>query len=351
MYRPRSQNHTFTSDTPESDIDPYASLMTPPSSAGSSHRNTRRQSATETPTTSPAWSSACQSLITPTYQARRFYHRSSSYSHNPLRDPEYDHTLTRQQAALGESRRTAQNTIIECHQILTTLELSRMTATRMGTSFWLGYWNQVYPPDQARRLNALVLQAVRRIDILFRDIANRLHVMLAQRQNDIRYAASEAQITWELQIMEEHALFYRDRRRRKAQRIMDKLQSNLQNGMRMHVASNRMIDMKRGIFGLDAICDYYPRPQEIRHAAIIQGPAATGLGSQATFDSAVHRRRSSSEVQNGGWRGTAPGYCPTRGYMVNPTRVALEPMSEVVNWWNAFSARENDENDWRRREV
>lgn len=337
-----------TSDTPESDFDPYASLTTPPSSAGSSPRSTRRQSAAGSPTTSPAWSSACQPSITPTYQGRRFYHRSSSYSHNPLRDPEYDHIWTRQRAALSENRGAAQNTIAECHHTLTTLELTRMSATRMGTSFWLGYWNQIYPPDQARRLSAFILQAGRRIDTLFRDTANRLHVMLAQRQNDIRYAATEAQITWELQIMEEHALWYRDRRRRKAQRIMDKLQSNLQNGLNMHVEPDRMIDMKRGVFALDALCDYYPRPQEIRHAASFQTPPATGPWSQVTFDPALNRRRSSSVVQDGRWRGMAPGYRPIGNYMVNPTRAASEPMPEVMNWWNAFSSRGNGR---RRREV
>lgn len=253
-----------------------------------------------------------------TYQSRRFYHYSSSHSQNPLRDPaeQYDRIWTRERAALDDSRTTASNTIAECYRVLTTLELARLTATRMGTSIWLGFWNRMYPPIASRLLNVYVSQAVRRINTLFRNTADRLRDMLAQRQNDIRYAATTAQITWELQIMEEYAIWYRDRRRRKAQRIMDKLQSNIQNGLGLRVPPQKMIDMKRGIFGLDPICDYYPHRLDSGHTAVYL-PFMIEAGPPLVETPTAVRRHPMYTFYDGQWWEVPIGFCPVDGYEID----------------------------------
>lgn len=323
MYRPRSLLDTSMSDTPESDFDPDAFLTTESSSAEPSPPSSPRHSAAESPATSTAWSSMGQSSATPTYQARRFYHHSSSHSENPLHDPTelYDRIWSRNRAALEESRATALHTIAYCHQVVTTLELARMTATRVGTCIWIDFWNRIYPREWAQPLNAFVWQALRRIDTLFRNTANGLHIMLTEKQNDIRYAATAAQITWELQIMEERALWHRDRRRRKAARIMEKLRANVQNALDVRITPDKMMDMKRGIFGLDPQCDYYPHRLDSGHTAVSLSFPSAEPEPQLTYDPTLDQYRESMVLHNGTWYRVPPGFRPAGNYELDPFRL------------------------------
>lgn len=323
MYRRRTQEDASNSDTPESDVDQEVSWTSESSSAEATPSNSRTRSATESQAISTARSSEQQPSVTPSDHATRFDHRSSPHSQNPLRDPneQSDPVGTTQQDALRESRTAAASTVAECCQLLTMLEVSRMTSSRMGTAAWLNFWSRVYTREFHRPLREIIFHAARRIDTLFRDTADRLRVMLYQRYNNIRYAATEAQIAWEMQILEESAVWYRDRRRRKAQRVMNKLQTNVQNVLDKRITPEKMIDMKREIFAMDSVCDYYPYRLELRNLTVSQASATPAPEFPIVYDPSLDPRRPSLVFHEGQWVEIPAGYRPAGDYVMDPTRL------------------------------
>lgn len=317
--------------TPESDLDPDAFLTTESSSSGHSQPSSRRQSTRETLPTSAAWNSGnstSQSSATTIYYSRRFYHyHSSSQSDNPLRDPNEHYTeryrriWDLERAALEHSRVAAIQTLAYCHEVVTGLELARMTATRIGTNTSFHFWTRIYPREVLDPLMRYVVQAIRRIDILFRNTANRLHSMLTQKQMDIRWAATQAQITWEMQVVEEHAYFHCDRRRRKARRIIEKMHDNVQNALNVPVTADKLMNMMRGIFGLDWACDYYPHRLETGHTRVVLPTEPPEQIPHLEYDPRQIPARESVVLVNDRWEAVDAGFRPIGNYELNPSRL------------------------------
>lgn len=336
MYRPRPPDNTWSPDTASSDPDPVESL-TDRSSSTRCTPSPSRPSTAESPEASTSWTSTGQSSsateqsssatghspVTLTYQARRFYQHSSSLSQNPLRDPDeqHDQARTMQRAALEESRAAALFLVNECFQHLTVLEVTRMTAARGGTFAWLRFWDRVYTREVFRPLNRMIVEANRKVDTLFRERADRIRVLIYQRYNYIRIAATQAQIDWELQILEEYLPQYRDRRRRKAQRIMNKLQTNLWNGLGIRITPGKMDELKSDLFGMLPNCDYDPEPRTPSEITASLPSTSTSSLPQLVFDPTLDRHRPHLLFFNGEWMEIPPGYRPADGYVMDPARL------------------------------
>lgn len=316
MHRSHSLLDASSSDRPESDLEPVPSLNTGSSSPASSLPSPPCHWTQESPFTSTTWTSVGLSSAPTTCPPRRFYHRSSSHSENPLRAPGwfYDRFWSTERAILEQRRESALHRIACCHQLVTSLELARMTATRVGTHRWIEYWHRFCGREETTRLTRTVSQAQRRIDDLFRDTAHRLHGMLTRKQREVRHAATQAQIDWILQVVEERAQYRCERRRRKACRIMDQLCDSIRHRTNVNITpdSDAMMQLQRGVFGLDSACDYYPHRLDSGHTTVVLPWAAPHLlydpNSAPAFVTRIH--------YNGTWHTIPPGFRPYGNYQL-----------------------------------
>jgi hypothetical protein len=206
--------------------------------------------------------------------------------------------------------------------MVTTLELSRMTASRVGSAIWFSFWDTMYTYETLQVILRIVCQAQRKIETLFHTTSTRLHTMLNLIQNSVRHSATEAQIVWELEVIEEHAFWEREHRRRKASRIMEKMRVNIQNATYLVIDESKLTDMKRGIFSLDCVCDYYPHNLADGHTAI-----ALPLGEREPrpffqYDPTLNQTRSTVLLHNAQHYRVAPGFRPVGDYHLDTTRLA-----------------------------
>lgn len=196
-----------------------------------------------------------------------------------------------------------------------------MTGSRAGTRTWIDFWERLYTRDMIRKINDVVSQAQRRINTLFHNTAGRLHTALAQIRNNIRVAATEGQIIWELKIIQEHAYWERERRRRKAERIMDKFGEYLSRAVPLRVTPEKMIDIKRGMFSLDSVCDYYPHSLSDGHTAVALRSPSAEPGPFLQWDPNLDPRQHTLLQHDGAFYNIPPGYRPTGNYYLDPNRL------------------------------
>lgn len=173
-------------------------------------------------------------------------------------------------AALLGARVDALHTLSLCRTVITSLELTRMRKSRVGFSYWLSFWQQLYERSLARSLGSIVSSARSKIDFLFRDVSRELQQVAARMEHAVTQAASEKEILNILERMEAQVGYLRNRRREKAQEIVDKMRAAIQ-AIPVIVSDELLDDMKRGIFALDVYCNYYPVDSETEDCQCI-GP-------------------------------------------------------------------------------
>jgi len=306
-----------TSETPEPDTDPDSTSSSVSGVSGSpAYSQTSSQSygnflSTDAPVVS---SSSTRHLR---------YYNTSSHSSNPLRDPaeRSRELLASHRESLEACRAAALATIADCHNVVTGLELSRLTGSRVGYARFLSFWGMLYDNRSVRLFASVIRQAQRRIEPLFRDTASRLHTMLNIIRNNIRLAATEAQIRWELQLMEEYARSDCEERCRKAARIMRKMRRHIQNATGLAIDENKLTDMKRAIFSLDVDCNYYPHTLADEQTAVALPPVHPLPLPFFEYDPRMHPRRETILVHNGRYYVIAPGYRPIGDYQLETTRL------------------------------
>lgn len=197
-----------------------------------------------------------------------------------------------------------------------------MTGSRVGTSIWFSFWNSMYTYETLQVITSFVRQAQLRIETLFHNTATRLHTILNLIRNSVRFAATEAQIVWELEIIQEHAFWERERRRRKASRIMEKMRAHIQNTTYLVIDETKLTDMKRGIFSLDLVCDYYPHSLADGHTAIVLPLEQPEPRPWFQYDPTLDQRRETVFLHNAQHYRVAPGFRPVGNYQLDLTRLA-----------------------------
>lgn len=128
-------------------------------------------------------------------------------------------------------------------------------------------------------------------------------------------------MTWELELVEDLAIWNCDRRRRKAWRIMEKLHSNLQNSLNMPVTADKMIDMMRGIFGLDCECDYYPHRVGLGHTRVVLPQVPVEEMPRMAYDPYQIPPEESLVLVDGTWQSVDAGFRPAGNYERDPHRL------------------------------
>ncbi|KAJ5675084.1 uncharacterized protein N7477_005018 [Penicillium maclennaniae] len=205
--------------------------------------------------------------------------------------------------------------------MITTLELSRITASRVGSAIWYSFWDSLYTRETLQVITDFVNQARRRIDSLFNKTATRLHTMLNLIHTSVRFAATAAQIIWEMEIIEEHAYWEREHRRRKAARILEKMRAHIQNATCLVIDEDKLTDMKRGIFSLDVLCDYYPHTLADGHTAVVLPVGEPESLPCLQYDPSLDHRSGTVLIHNARHYRVAPGYRPVGNYYLDSTRL------------------------------
>jgi hypothetical protein len=205
---------------------------------------------------------------------------------------------------------------------VTALELNRMTASRVGAAIWFTFWDNMYTHETLSVITSYVNQARRRIQSLFNKTAARLHTMLNLIYDSVRFAATEAQIIWELEIVEEHAFWEREHRRRKAAKIFEKMRAHIQNATYLVIDEEKLMDMKRGIFSLDVVCDYYPHTLGDGHTAVVLPVADAESRPFLQYDPSLDPRIATVLIHNSRHYRVAPGFRPVGNYYLDTSRLA-----------------------------
>ncbi|PWY71093.1 hypothetical protein BO94DRAFT_502019 [Aspergillus sclerotioniger CBS 115572] len=210
----------------------------------------------------------CESETTPSSTgstdnsvSQRFY-RSLECENRPETAEFPDHTLAesaavRRQLLLEDTRRTALHTLSLCRNVIASLEITRLSKSRTGLHYWLGFWDQIYDRPFSRVLSSRVTSALARIDALFRAVSGDLHQLTRRMQHVVTYATTERDILHYLERMEDEVSARRRRRRKKAQAILNKLRATIES-IPVKVTDELFDDLKRGVFALDVFCDYHP---------------------------------------------------------------------------------------------
>lgn len=165
------------------------------------------------------------------------------------------------QESLEHTRETALHTLALCRNVIASLEITRLSKSRTGLHYWLGFWDRIYGRQFSRLLSSRVTNTLARIDALFRAVSGDLHELTRRMQHAVTYATSEKEILRLLERMEDEVSVRRKRRRKKAQIIMNKLRASIE-AVPIKVTDELFDDLKRGVFALDVFCDYHPGDPE-----------------------------------------------------------------------------------------
>ncbi|RAL03566.1 uncharacterized protein BO80DRAFT_491799 [Aspergillus ibericus CBS 121593] len=193
--------------------------------------------------------------------SQRFYRSVECESrHETAEFP--DHTIAesaavQRQITLEDTRRTALHTLSLCRNVIASLEITRLSKSRTGLHYWLGFWDRIYDRPFSRILSSRVTSALARIDALFRAVSGDLHQLTRRMQHAVTYATTERDILHYLERMEDEVSARRRRRRKKAQAILNKLRATIES-IPVKVTDELFDDLKRGVFALDVFCDYHP---------------------------------------------------------------------------------------------
>jgi hypothetical protein len=220
------------------------------------HRPTPAQDASSNDTQNPA-----PPVVERPGNVTRFYRASASRGNESSRRASDAENTAEQEgpaaAALEETRRNALQTLAVCGTIIATLEVVRIYKSRVGSGYWFAFWEKLYDPRLAHALGARVSHAKGKINALFRAASVDLHAVTQWIERAVRSARSEGEILVLMERLEEEVGLRRQRRRKKAAAIMDRMRVGVEN-IPVKVTDELFDEMKRGVFALDVFCDYHP---------------------------------------------------------------------------------------------
>ena len=165
-----------------------------------------------------------------------------------------------------EARRNALEQVADFRSIVATLEVTRLTRSRVGTRRWLDSSENLFGRQHALRIYPLITQAHTLIDGIFRDAAASSRGLFDRVTEQINGAESKTQISEQLQIMETAMIQNTERRRRAAVGIMQ-IFTNRLNELPGHSAIDDQWynALYRMISAIEADGNYYP-------GSIVMGP-------------------------------------------------------------------------------
>ncbi|KAL4752143.1 hypothetical protein BDW72DRAFT_192284 [Aspergillus terricola var. indicus] len=169
------------------------------------------------------------------------------------------------QESVEMTRLEALHTLDACRHVIATLELTRLRKSRIGLYNWMAFWDRLYHRSFAAVLSSRVMDALYKVDSLFRAVASYFHELTQKTELAITRASSEKEIIHVLQRMEGEVDIRRRRRRRKARHILEKMRAEIE-AIPVKVSDDLFDDMKRGVFALDVYCDYHPGDERAERA-------------------------------------------------------------------------------------
>lgn len=144
-----------------------------------------------------------------------------------------------------------------CRKVIAILEITRMHKSRLGFARWQAFWERIYLRPFARMILAPVRSARSQIDHLFRFVAAALQRCTQKTAESIGRLESEDAIQQSMQLLETTVDNWRHARRQKAQEILNRMRVLIE-AIPVTVPDGLFVDLKRGVFALDAACDYHP---------------------------------------------------------------------------------------------
>lgn len=172
-------------------------------------------------------------------------------------------TLNRPAANGAESRAVADAragtlyTLSVCRNVIMSLEVTRIRKSRVGFIHWQAFWLRIYARPYGRMIATRVAVARFKIEQLFRFVAHLFQRFTQRTEECILQLHTEDPIWESMRILETTVVRWRHRRRKRAQKILNKMRLSIE-AIPVTISDDLFIDMKRGVFALDAVCDYHP---------------------------------------------------------------------------------------------
>lgn len=159
--------------------------------------------------------------------------------------------------AVADAQSRSLHMLSVCRKVISILEITRMSKSRLGFVRWQAFWERIYLRPYARRIIAPVRLARSQIDHLFRFVAEVLQRCTQQTAECVPRLKTEDAIQQSMQLLETTVGNWRQVRRQKAQEILHRMRVSIE-AIPIAVLDGLFVDMKRGVFALDASCDYHP---------------------------------------------------------------------------------------------
>lgn len=159
--------------------------------------------------------------------------------------------------AITDARAQSLSMLSACRKVIAILEITRMHKSRLGFARWQAFWERIYLRPYAQGILAPVRMARSDIDRLFRFVAEVLQRCTQQTAESIGRLESEDAIRQSMEILETTVGNWRYVRRQKAQEILNSMRKLIER-IPVTVPDGLFVDLKRGVFALDAACDYHP---------------------------------------------------------------------------------------------
>lgn len=156
-----------------------------------------------------------------------------------------------------DAREHAIHTLAMCRSMLISLEMTRMSKSRIGRRNWMIFWHRIYDAHLAQTLCEEVDRTLPKIDKAFRVAAKHLCNLTFTVKRCIKAATTETEIFSILEEMERVTIDRREMRRERVMGLLDSMRSNME-GIPVEVSDELFDDMKRGVFALDVRGDYHP---------------------------------------------------------------------------------------------
>lgn len=144
-----------------------------------------------------------------------------------------------------------------CRSTLISLEMTRMSKSRIGRRNWMIFWHRIYDAPLARALCEEVDRTFPKIDNAFRVAAKHLCNLTFTVRRCIKAATTETEVFSILEEMERATIDRREMRRERVMGLFDCMRSRIED-IPVEVSDELFDDLKRGIFALDIRGDYHP---------------------------------------------------------------------------------------------
>ncbi|KAK2758728.1 hypothetical protein FQN54_003418 [Arachnomyces sp. PD_36] len=201
-------------------------------------------------------------LQTPQYAPRR-YNRSISSSMESIPEPiiEIRSPPRFSSQPFIEAREQALHTLGRCRSLLISLEMTRMSKSRIGRRNWMRFWDRIYEAPLSRALCEEVDRVFSKVDMVFRVAAKDLCNLTFAVKRCLRAAKTEGDVITILEEMERVTIDRREMRRQAVMDILEGLRFSIER-IPVDVSDELFDDLKRGVFALDPVGDYHPGDPE-----------------------------------------------------------------------------------------